>query len=92
MQFAPGTFVSGDSFQFTLGQDYAGTFTGYTQGEYGDGVEAEDLSYGATLAATVASSATPAKGAFSEGPLVTGYNVADGFGLVNAPAAVTASK
>ena len=92
INFAPGTFKTGTAFQFTLGQDYAGTFTGYTQGEYGDGVEAEDLSYGATLAAVFATSGTPTvKSAFKEGPLVTGYNAADGYGLVNAPAAITAS-
>ena len=90
LQFKPGSFVPGDSFGFTLGQDVAGTFAGYTQGEFGDGVEAEDLSYGATSTTTFASTSdAPLSSAFQEGALVGGYNQADGYGLVSAVTAVS---
>ena len=73
----------------------AGTFTGFTQGQFGVGCESEDLSFGATFTATV--SGTTGKtvtAAFIDGEVgnvpVTGYNPVDGFGLINGVAAVNA--
>ena len=90
LQFARGAFKNGTSFQFTVGQDFGGTYAGYTQNEYGVGVDAEDLSFGATLAAQFVAKNNPTVTApFVEGAQVTGYNAADGYGLVSAGAAVS---
>jgi len=95
LKFKKGVFTSGASISFTIGQDVAGTFTGFTQDQFGVGCESEDLSFGATFTATL--SGTTGKtvtapfllGEAGNG-LVTGYNPADGFGLINAVAAVQA--
>jgi hypothetical protein len=95
LKFSKGVFTSGASMSFTVGQDVAGTFTGFTQDEFGVGCESEDLSYGATFTATF--SGTTGKtvtASFVLGdvgnPPVTGYNPVDGFGLINGVAAVQA--
>jgi hypothetical protein len=95
LKFKKGVFTSGASISFTVGQDVAGTFTGFTQDQFGIGCESEDLSYGATFTATL--SGTTGKtvtASFVLGdvgnPPVTGYNPVDGYGLINAVAAVKA--
>ena len=95
LKFKKGVFTSGASISFTVGQDVAGTFTGFTQDQFGIGCESEDLSYGATFTATL--SGTTGKtvtASFVLGdvgnPPVTGYNPVDGFGLINGVAAVKA--
>jgi hypothetical protein len=89
LKFAKGTFTSGVSFSFDVPQDAAGTYPGYTQNEYGTGVEAEDLAYGATVSAKFsAPSGSSLTLPFQTGYPTTGYSPADGFGLINGPAAV----
>ena len=91
IQFARGTFTSGVSFSFGVGQDAANPFAGYTQDEYGVGSEAEDLSYGATASAQLASSnISTLTLPFRIGFPTTEYSPADGFGLINGVAAVDA--
>lgn len=95
LKFKKGVFTSGASISFTVGQDVAGTFTGFTQDQFGVGCESEDLSFGATFTATV--SGTTGKtvtAAFVDGEVGnfpgTGYSPVDGFGLINGVAAVQA--
>ena len=72
-------------------QDVAGTFTGFTQGRLEVGSEAEDLASGATFTANFAGEPKDAvHGAFRNGSLTFGYSPFDGFGLINAEAAVEA--
>ena len=120
-KFKSGSFQSRNSISFTLGQDVAGTFTGFTQGQFGVGSEAEDLASGATFTANFAGepkdtlhgqngeairrgfehdrliqealrrfSRDRQRGAFQNGSLTFGYSPFDGFGLINAEAAVEA--
>jgi hypothetical protein len=121
LKFKPGSFKSRNSISFTLGQDVAGKFTGFTQGQFGVGSEAEDLASGATFTANFARepkdtvhgrnveairssfehnqliqeaqqrfSRNRQRGAFQNGSLTFGYSPFDGFGLINAEAAVEA--
>ena len=121
LKFKPGSFKSRNSISFTLGQDVAGKFTGFTQGQFGVGSEAEDLASGATFTANFAGepedrvhgrnveavrrgferdrliqeaqqrfSRNRQRGAFQNGSLTFGYSPFDGFGLINAEAAVEA--
>jgi hypothetical protein len=91
LKFKKGTFTSGSSFAFTVGQDVAGTFTGYTQDDFGVGVEAEDLAYGSTAtfsfgAPKHASLTAP----FKIGNPTCGFSPPDGYGLIDGVAAVEA--
>jgi hypothetical protein len=119
LKFKPGSFKSRNSISFTLGQDVAGKFTGFTQDQFGAGSEAEDLASGATFTANFAGepedrvhgrnveavrrgferdrlireaqqrfSRNRQRGAFQNGSLTFGYSPFDGFGLINAEAAV----
>jgi len=127
LKFKPGSFKSRNSISFTLGQDVAGKFTGFTQGQFGVGSEAEDLASGATFTASFAGepkdtfhgrnveairrgfehdqliqeaqqllcadqrfSRNRQRGAFQNGSLTFRYSPFDGFGLINAEAAVEA--
>jgi hypothetical protein len=121
LKFKPGSFKSRNSISFTLGQDVAGKFTGFTQGQFEVGSEAEDLASGATFTANFAGepedrvhgrnveavrrgferdrliqeaqqrfSRNRQRGAFQNGSLTFGYSPFDGFGLINAEAAVEA--
>ncbi|MBV9874914.1 MAG: S8 family serine peptidase [Verrucomicrobia bacterium] len=95
LKFKKGVFTSGASISFTVGQDVAGTFTGFTQNQFGVGCESEDLSYGATFTATLSGTTgktvtAPFLLGEAGNTLVTGYNPVDGFGLINAVAAVKA--
>jgi subtilase family protein len=95
LKFKKGVFTSGASISFTIGQDVAGTFTGFTQDQFGIGCESEDLSYGATFTATLSGTTgktvtAPFLLGEAGNTLVTGYNPVDGFGLINAVAAVQA--
>jgi hypothetical protein len=91
LQFTNGTFTNGASISFTVGQNEAGTYAGYTQSQYGVGSDAEDLGYGATFTASLdgGSIGTPS-GTFQAGASVTGYAQGDGYGLINAVNAVGA--
>ena len=95
LKFTKGVFTSGTAISFTVPQDVAGKFPGFTQNEFGIGCESEDLVYGGTFTATF--SGTTGKtvtASFVLGdvgnPPVTGYSPVDGFGLINAVAAVQA--
>ena len=91
LKFKPGSFKSGNSISFTLGQDVAGKFTGFTQGQFGVGSEAEDLGSGATFTANFAGEPKDTvHSVFQNGSLTFGYSPFDGFGLINAKAAVEA--
>ncbi len=91
LKFKPGSFQSGNAISFTLGQDVAGKFTGFTQGQFGVGSEAEDLGSGATFTAKFAGAPKDKiQRALQNGPLTLGYSPFDGFGLINAEAAVEA--
>jgi hypothetical protein len=95
LKFKKGVFTSGASISFTAAQDVAGTYPGYTQGQFGNGCESYDLSYGASFTATL--SGTTGKtvtASFVDGEVgnfpSTGWLSADGYGLINAVAAVQA--
>jgi hypothetical protein len=93
--FKKGVFTSGASISFTVGQDVAGAFTGFTQNQFGVGCESEDLSYGATFTATMSGTTGKTVTApFVLGEpgnfLTTGYSPVDGFGLINGVSAVQA--
>jgi hypothetical protein len=91
LQFTSGAFTSGASISFTVGQNEAGTYAGYTQSEYGVGSDAEDLGWGATLTANLAGTSNATiTGSFQPGTSTTGYSQADGYGLINAISAVGA--
>jgi Subtilase family len=92
LKFKPGVFTSGVSISFTAEQDEAGKYPGYTQSEYGAGSDAEDLGYGATFTVnlTTGTSTETVTVPFQAGSPSTGYGVADGYGLINAVAAVQA--
>ena len=91
LKFKPGSFKSGNSISFTVGQDVAGKFTGFTQGQFGVGSEAEDLGSGATFTANFAGEPKDTvHSVFQNGSLTFGYSPFDGFGLINAKAAVEA--
>lgn len=91
LKFKKGVFTSGVSIGFTAIQDEAGTYTGFTQSEYGVASDAEDLGYGAKYTVKLTGTTnytltTP----FLEGSPTLGYGQADGFGLINAVSAVNA--
>ncbi|HXM05149.1 MAG TPA: hypothetical protein VN939_21230, partial [Chthoniobacterales bacterium] len=92
LKFKPGVFTSGVSISFTAAQNEAGKYPGYTQSEYGAGSDAEDLGYGATFTVklTTGTSTETVTVPFQAGSPSTGYGVADGYGLINAVAAVQA--
>jgi Subtilase family len=91
LKFKKGVFTSGASISFTVGQDVAGTFSGFTQDQFGVGCESEDLSFGATFTATLSGTTGKTVTApFLVGSPSTGYSPVDGFGLINAVAAVQA--
>jgi len=95
LKFKKGAFTSGASISFTVGQDVAGTFAGFTQDQFGIGCESEDLSFGATFTATASGTTDKTvTAAFVDGEVgnfpSTGYLPTDGFGLINAVAAVQA--
>ena len=91
LKFKKGVFTSGDSITFTVGQNEAGKFPGLTQSQYAVGVDAEDLGDGATFTAELAGTSKGTVTApFQNGSLAFGYNQGDGFGLINAVAAVDA--
>ena len=89
LKFKKGAFKSDVSFGFTVGQDAAGTFTGYSQNEYGVGVDAEDLAYGANFSATFGGkSSSTLTAPFHEGSPTFEYRRSDGYGLVDAVSAI----
>ncbi len=89
LTFKSGAFTSGTAVSFTVGQDNAGTFPGYTADEFGVGSEAEQLGSGGTF--TVKFGGKPsgtATGVIQNGSLTFGYSPVDGYGLINAVQAV----
>jgi hypothetical protein len=92
LTFKPGVFTSGVSISFTALQNEAGKYPGYTQSEFGAASDAEDLGYGATFTVklTTGKSTETITVPFQAGAPSTGYAVADGYGLINAVAAVQA--
>ena len=89
LTFKAGSFQSGNSISFTLGQDVPGKFSGSTQGQFGVGSEAEDLGFGATFAANFAGKpAATVRAALLNGAPTFGYSQFDGFGLIDAVGAV----
>ena len=89
LTFKPGAFQPGDSISFTLGQDNAGTYPGFTADRFGAGSEAEQLGSGGTFTVQFAGqSKNKVTAAILNGALTLGYSPFDGFGLVNAIQAV----
>lgn len=93
LTFKKGAFTNGTSISFTIGQNEIGAFKGYTQSEFGVGVDALDLAGGATFTAQVSgASSQTITGAFDTGPATHSYQQGDGFGLIDAISAVQAVK
>jgi len=93
LQFKKGVFTNGSSLTFTVGQDEAGNYNGLTQSEDEVGVDALDLAQGATFTCHLAGhSKESISGEFGAGGLVRGYHPGDGFGLIDAVAAVEAVR
>jgi hypothetical protein len=92
LKFTPGAFTSGMAIGFSAQQDEAGKYPGLTQSEYGVGSDAEDLGYGATFTVklTTGKSTETITVPFQAGSPSTGYGAADGYGLIDAVAAVQA--
>ena len=91
LKFKRGVFTNGASISFTVGQDEAGTFRGLTQSEYGVGVDALDLTYGATFSTQLGGhSKETISGKFDAGHPSHAYHQGDGYGLIDAIAAVQA--
>lgn len=91
LHFKKGVFTNGASISFTVGQDEAGQFSGLTQSQYGVGSDALDLADGATFTANLAGHSQKAvSGHFGEGSATHAYRPGDGFGLIDAIAAVSA--
>jgi hypothetical protein len=93
LKFKKAVFTNGASISFTIGQNEIGSFTGFTQSEFGVGVDALDLTDGATFTAQVSGkSSHTIKGTFDAGPASHAYQQGDGFGLIDAISAVKAVK
>jgi hypothetical protein len=91
LKFKKRVFTNGASISFTIGQNEIGSFTGGTQSEFGVGVDALDLTDGATFTAQVSGkSSHTITGTFGAGPVSHAYQQADGFGLIDAISAVQA--
>lgn len=91
LQFKKGVFTSGVSIGFSASQNEAGTYTGFTPSQYGAACDAEDLGYGATYTVKLTGAKNYTLTApFLAGSPTLGYGQADGFGLINAVAAVQA--
>jgi hypothetical protein len=93
LKFKKGVFTSGVSLGFTAAQDEAGNFPAgsLTQSEFGVASDAEDLGFGAKYTAKLTGTKTITVSApFQAGSPTLGYGQADGFGLINAVAAVQA--
>jgi hypothetical protein len=91
LEFNKGTFTSGVSFGFTVGQDFAGVYPGYTQDTSGVGLEAEDLCFGSTATALF-NDKKSLTGSFQNPAYTDFYSPADGYGLVDASAALAAAQ
>jgi hypothetical protein len=93
LKFKKGAFTNGGSISFTIGQNEIGTFTGFTQSQFGVGVDALDLADGARFTAQVTgNSKQTITGAFAMSPASHAYQQGDGFGLIDAISAVNAVK
>jgi subtilase family protein len=91
LKFKKGAFANGGSVSFTIGQNEIGTFTGFTQSQFGVGADALDLADGASFTARVSGNLSQTiTGAFNTGPATHTYQQGDGFGLINAISAVQA--
>jgi hypothetical protein len=89
LTFKPGDFTSGNAVSFTVGQNNAGKYPGFTADEFGVGSEAEQFGSGGTF--TVKFDGKPsgeAKGTIQNGSPTFGYSPFDGYGLINAVQAV----
>lgn len=91
LKFKKGVFMNGASISFTIGQNEIGSFKGYTQSESGVGVDALDLTYGATFTAQLSGNLSRTiAGSFGAGHASHAYQQGDGFGLIDAISAVQA--
>jgi hypothetical protein len=91
LKFKKAVFTNGGSITFTIGQNEIGSFTGLTQSQSGVGVDALDLTDGATFTAQVSgNSSQTITGAFAKTPATHTYQQGDGFGLIDAVSAVQA--
>jgi hypothetical protein len=91
LRFKNGVFTNGASISFTVGQNEAGSFTGLTQSEDQVGADALDLADGATFTAQLSGTAKQTlTGAFLSGQATHTFEPGDGFGLIDAIAAVQA--
>jgi len=91
LKFKKGAFANGGSISFTIGQNEIGTFTGFTQSQFGVGADALDLADGAGFTAQVSGNLSQMiTGAFNTGPATHTYQQGDGFGLIDAISSVQA--
>jgi hypothetical protein len=88
LKFKKGSFVPGASVSFTLDQDVAGSFPGFTSDQTGFASEADSLGTGATFSAKLSGKFDDQVTAAFQNNIGFGFNRADGFGLVDAQAAV----
>jgi subtilase family protein len=89
LTFKSGAFTSGTLLSFTLGQDVAGTYPGYTAHEFGAGSDAESLGSGGKFSVEFGGkSKNKLSAAILNGPPMLGYSPFDGYGLINAVQAV----
>ena len=89
LTFKTGTFTSGASVGFTVGQDVGGTYPGFTAPEFGVASDAEELGFGGTFTVKFGGrSQNKVTAALLNGSPTLGYSPFDGFGLINAVQAV----
>jgi Subtilase family len=89
LSFKAGTFTSGAVLGFTVGQDEAGKFPGFTAHQFGVGSDAEILGSGGTFTVKFGGRLTnKVTAALENGSPTLGYSPFDGFGLINAIQAV----
>jgi hypothetical protein len=89
--FKNRVFTNGAFISFTVAQNEAGNFSGLTQSEDEVGADALDLAEGATFSAQLSgTSRQTLTGAFLSGQATHAFEPGDGFGLIDAIAAVQA--
>jgi hypothetical protein len=89
LTFKNGTFPSGASIAFTVGQNVGGTFPGFTAPEFGAASDAESLGSGGTFTVKFGGqSKNKVTAVIRNGTPTLGYRPFDGFGLINAIRAV----
>jgi hypothetical protein len=89
LTFKNGTFGSGASIAFTVGQNVGGTFPGFTAPDFGAASDAESLGSGGTFTVKFGGkSKNRVTAVMRNGTATLGYSPFDGFGLIDAIQAV----